>query len=244
MPQAISTKAGTKRQAAKQDLELAKRPKRNPQVKILRDVAKALLEVEELQDTRDDLQTKLTDADLKVKKEQQKNETLRDRITQLEAVIEASERKIERLGREKGKLNVDLLKQQPRSQITDARLVEMYQELRGNISSWVDNELSALEAAWRTIHQDASPNASFFHHGASPEHSAFLACGYRFGEVYHVESVIHTQLQELLFKGDTSFFALSDAEGRFLHSVESGFGLQDPPKGTFNLKIEAHLVII
>lgn len=233
MPRAAKNQAGTKRQGANLELDLAKCPKRAPQLKILREVAKKLQELEDVQDTKKNLGAELANAESQVKGGEKENKGLLGEIAHLSADVSMSDRKIERMGRENADLKVDLLKQQPRAQLPDSRIVEMYHELRGNISSWLDNEVPILRAEWREVHHETCAEFSLFGHGTPAEDLAFLGNRFTFGEEYLVESIIHTQLQRLLFEIDSPFFALDENEVRFLRATENGFGLLDPPKGKY-----------
>ncbi|KAL9031251.1 MAG: hypothetical protein Q9196_000719 [Gyalolechia fulgens] len=231
MARAASKKAGSKRPGPKQEpAEPTKRPKRKPLTKIHNDVARALYDFEELQDTMDIVRTGLADANSTIQDEQDKNRDLQDEIKSLKAELRKSNREIKKLSIENEAVKVDLFRQQPISQAPDSRITDMYQGLQDKISSWIDTEIKAIEDGGVASNEEL--NLSFNPSGrASPEDAKFLARGFAFGGEYLLQSIVQHKLHELLYSDDMIYFALANDEAVFLHSVEQGLTVLDPPRG-------------
>ncbi|KAL8938656.1 MAG: hypothetical protein Q9216_003776 [Gyalolechia sp. 2 TL-2023] len=133
-------------------------------------------------------------------------------------------------------LTDNLLKHKPKSQLADAEIEEMYQLLRENISSWVDKEITTFENWWRQAHNGEYPKGSFFRDGNIPEYAAFLENDYKLGGEHLVQSVLQAKLQDVLFSNDLIFFALKPGEAKFIHKVEHGLSLVDPPRDSSTIK--------
>lgn len=225
MPPAASAQRRYKHQIPKQDPSIAKRLKHNQHAKLLKQVEKLLFDFEQGQDSP-----------VLVKAEADKNKALREEVGQLKRELDLARDDIQILKGNNNSLTADLLKKKPRSQLSDTHIAEMYQQLRERISSWIDNEITMFEDAWRDSHNGAYPEFSPFENGNIPEHAAFLASNYRLGGEHLVQSVVQAKLQEFLFSNDMIFFALEPCEARFLHKVEEGLSRLDPPRGTKPLK--------
>ncbi|KAL9595122.1 MAG: hypothetical protein Q9219_006639 [cf. Caloplaca sp. 3 TL-2023] len=213
MPQA---KGVRKRQAPKQETNLAKRPKRKHLDKLTNDIIKSIVNYDDLIDAEQELSKGLGEAKKKIKE-------LQDQVNQLDKENKFSARKVNRLERENGGLRVDLLRKQPENQKPDYYIVEMYKRLRISISSWVDDELpfAARDEGFKT--QTTSPRAS-------PDDANFLAKSYTYGLEYLLESLIMTQLHERLYGDNVICFGLSGADDSFLRIAEQALTEIDPPR--------------
>ena len=224
MAPATKGKGRGKRPAPTLEPELANHPKSKRLAKLYKDLGKELCDYEQSQENTDILVTDLRNANAKIHSEEDKNINLQGQIAQYQKELKASKRTTKKLVSEAEELKVDLLKHQPMSQLTDTHIAEMYEGLRGAISSWVDNEVFlSNDGCAQSSSCDLTSLAS--------EHVNFLAGGYKYGSEYLAESIILHRMHELLYSNDLIFFGLDIGEMNFLHSAEKGLMDLDPPRG-------------
>ncbi|KAL8997123.1 MAG: hypothetical protein Q9188_006403 [Gyalolechia gomerana] len=209
----------------KQDTQIAKRLKHAPNAKLLKQFEKVLYDLEQGQDSP-----------VLVKAEAVKNKALQEENMRLKTDLELARNKIRDLEKAKNDLTSDLLKQKPKSQLSDSHIAEMYQQLRESISAWVDKEVTKFEDLWRHNHEGVYPNFSFFRDGENPEYATFLANNYKLGGEHLVQSVLQAKLQQVLFSNDNVFFALLHTDAIFLRTVEEGLSRLDPPRDPMIVK--------
>ncbi|KAL8971301.1 MAG: hypothetical protein Q9197_003352 [Variospora fuerteventurae] len=134
-------------------------------------------------------------------------------------------------------LKVDLIKQQPVSQLPDSEVVMKYHRLHEAISSWVNDEVSIFEGAWKKLH-GCYPDANQFGDGGNPCYRQFLDAGFGLGGEYLLESLIQQELHKELFSEGMMFFGLDYQENMFIRKVEEGLSKLDPPRTIRYLRSE------
>ncbi|KAL8649971.1 MAG: hypothetical protein Q9226_005345 [Calogaya cf. arnoldii] len=229
-----------KRQIEKSEPDLTKKPKRPGHIKLVKDVEKALYNLEDTLLLRD----ALNDARAETKEQKATTKTLRKEMIQLTKDRTASDEASQHLVQENISLKMDMLKQQPADQPSDSQLAERYRHLGDAISTWVDNELTRFEIQWALDHDGIDPEKTVFRAGGSPAQSEFLSASYVYGGEYLVESFIHSQLHELLFADAIVLVGLEESEMKFVRMVEEGLTASTPAKGEDNLlKIDPRNII-
>ncbi|KAL8837779.1 MAG: hypothetical protein Q9170_002397 [Blastenia crenularia] len=219
MPTTDKPESPAKRQkTTKQDPEIAQRLTHNPHIKALKQYEKILFDLEKCQALKDT-----------VKEQDQDIKTLRDETVRLKAELVKARGSIDGLKEENNNLTRDLLKTQPSSQLSDSRIQDSYEQLYQGISAWVDTEVTTFEDEWKKIHGDDQEPKSFKYSGVN-DHDVFLKCGYKLGGEYLVASILHSQLQKILFDDDSIFFALDQSQDSLMRAAEIGLRRLDPPR--------------
>ncbi len=226
MPKTAAAQAGTKRKGEGQEGDESKRTRRPENQRVINYIEKFVDKVENGQDREEDLESRLQISKSEVR-------LLRQQLAELKGLLNASRRTSNQLFEEKEDLKMDLMKQQPMTQLSDAEVADMYEGLQRNISSWVDGEVAAFEKEWIETHQTPKVplNLNIFNNPPWPEESQFLAAGHGYGGDYLVESLIHARLHEALFRDEMIFFALDGQESRFLQTAGYGLVHATPPRG-------------
>ncbi|KAL8722831.1 MAG: hypothetical protein Q9181_007412 [Wetmoreana brouardii] len=109
-------------------------------------------------------------------------------------------------------------------------MVEMYEQLREEISLWVNRGANFSKCWWSRAHNGSYVEFKTSRLGGFLEYAQFLAAGHKFGAKYLVESFVHYLLHELLFSSDIRFPGLDVGEILFLHMVEEGLPKMGPSR--------------
>ncbi|KAL8637657.1 MAG: hypothetical protein Q9226_009097 [Calogaya cf. arnoldii] len=224
MPPTAKQAPRSRRTREKQDPEIGKRLKTAAYVKSIKDHERQLYELEtrtdELQDAETGYNTKLRQL-----------EGLRVQKQQLIAEINARKAENQKMSALNGNLTVDLLRHQPASQLADSQIVERYEKLHANLSSWVDTQIQRFFDQAKEENDGRYADGGIFRHGGVPEYVAFLEAYPEYGGEYLVVSEVHLQLYDHLFKDDNMVFALLGDEACFMGAIEDGLTRLDPPRG-------------
>ncbi|KAL8916868.1 MAG: hypothetical protein Q9208_008300 [Pyrenodesmia sp. 3 TL-2023] len=205
-----------KRQAPKHESDVLKRLKGNPQeVSMYNDIGKILCQQLDLKDSSNALAVELENARSKIRAQEEKNKDLQGQLRKSRCESAA-------LSRENGDLKTDMFKLQPKNQISDAEIIDMYEGLRGQISSWVDGEVAAFIREWKETNSQAPSHSDVFRAGNSQADSEFLAAGHHYGGEYLAETLVLAHLHEALLREDLIFFGLSDDERGFFRIAARG----------------------
>ncbi|KAL8726739.1 MAG: hypothetical protein Q9166_006534 [cf. Caloplaca sp. 2 TL-2023] len=223
MPTAPKLKARFKRPREKQDPEIGKRLKSAAHAKAIRDHERSLYELEkhteDLQDAEQAFEAKLA-----------RIEALEGQKSRLSADIVTKKKELREITALNGDLKEDLLKHQPSDQMADSQIIEQYELLQENISSWVDTEVRRFEDHWKADHDGQYPQLNVFRPGSTPEYAKMLTVDLQFGGEYLAQSLVHYQLHEQLFQDHTLSFALDKGEVLFLDTAEEGVAKLNPPR--------------
>lgn len=171
------------------------------------------------------------EAKAKIKQKTATIHDLQSRIARLNASIDTKDQMLKSYAESNGNLKADLINQQPTNQMADSQIVEQYNLLRENISSWVDIEVRRFEDHWKIDHDGHYPDANVFRDDGNPAYTGFLAAYPKYGGEYLVESEVHSQLHENLFDKNTLFVTLDKSETMFVQTVEDGLTKTDTPRG-------------
>ncbi|KAI4146017.1 MAG: hypothetical protein LQ341_002197 [Variospora aurantia] len=177
-------------------------------------------------------QIELHHAKLKATRDEANLKDLQVENKRLQGDLEAYKKKAIESTEANDLLKVDILKQQPASQLPDSEVVKMYEQLGEAISSWVDDEVAISNDMWRK-RNDCYPGTNQFQDTGIPHYRQFLDEGFRFGGEYLLESLIQQELHEELFGERMMFFGLDYQENMFVSKVEEGLSKLEPPRSAY-----------
>ncbi|KAI4088681.1 MAG: hypothetical protein LQ344_005919 [Seirophora lacunosa] len=192
-------------------------------------VDKYIENVEVLQNNEERCKIELDQARLKATRDEANLGYLRGENKRIREDLEAFKRKAVESAEASDLLKIDILKQQPASQLPDSEIVKKYEHLGEAISSWVDDEVAIFNETWRK-RNSGYPEAHQFHDGGSRDYRRFLRAGFRLGGEYLLQSVIRQEIYKELFSDTPTFFGLDIPEQVFLRRVEEGLRKLDPPR--------------
>ena len=141
------------------------------------------------------------------------NLTLRERVATLEKELQACKD--------------DLFRLQPLSQVPDSTIAQHLEDLNTQICDWIAVEISRS----MDEHRQPGDEPKLFYHGKNRYARAFLADYPESGGEYYVRSVLHHQLQHVLFSDTILLFALDRDFSLFLQSIEHGMSQLEPSRG-------------
>ncbi|KAL8961016.1 MAG: hypothetical protein Q9193_002369 [Seirophora villosa] len=193
------------------------------------EAAKFTSKVEKEQDSADSRLIELQQAEIKATRNVANLKALKAENKRLTEQLEASERKATKSTEANEMLKIDLLKQQPASQLPDSEVVEKYEQLYEAVSAWVNDEVDIFDAAWRK-QNGCRAQLNQFQDGGVPNHRQFLGEDYRLGGEYLLESLVHQEIHDALLSDRNKFFGLDDLERNFLCTVEEGLSKLNPPR--------------
>ncbi|KAL9010692.1 MAG: hypothetical protein Q9173_004400 [Seirophora scorigena] len=215
-----------KRRGADQEHNDAKQWKRKSNADFMKifdnlksEAAKFTSKVEKEQDSADSRLIELQQAKIKATGNQVNLRALQAENKRLTEQLKAFERKATESTEANEMLKIDLLKQQPASQLPDSELVEKYEQLHEAVSAWVNDEVGIIDAAWRK-QNGCRAQLNQFRDGGVPNHRQFLGDDYRLGGEYLLESLVEQELYNALFSDKAMFFGLDKLEQMFLCTVE------------------------
>lgn len=224
MPSASKQKSYFRRTREKLNVDFGTRLKQPNHIACVKDYEKRLYELE----TRG---VELKDAEAAFNEQVAKNAKLLKQKQELLDEIAEKKHTLKNITALNGDLREDLLKHQPSQQMADSQIVDRYNLLSENLSSWADTRVRHFEDQWKAEHDSHYPESNIFRHGDIAAFKAFLQAGYRFGGEYLVESQVHLLLHEMLFNDEKLSFALDENENKFLKAVEDGHEALDPLRG-------------
>ncbi|KAL8987125.1 MAG: hypothetical protein Q9177_003644 [Variospora cf. flavescens] len=192
---------------------------------------KFISNVEKEQDISDSRLSELQQAHIKATRDGVNLKALQTENKRLMENLEAFRKKATESIEVNEMLKVDLIKQQPVSQLPDSEVVMKYDRLHEAISSWVNDEVSIFEGAWKKLH-GCYPDANQFRDGGNPCYRQFLGAGFGLGGEYLLESLIQQELHEELFSQGMMFFGLDYQEYMFIRKVEEGLSKLYPPRNS------------
>lgn len=134
-------------------------------------------------------------------------------------------------------LKIDILKQQPASQLPDSEIVKKYEHLGEAISSWVGDEVAIFNETWRK-RNSGYPEAHHFQDCGSRDYRRFWRAGFRFGGEYLLGSLVEKEIHDALFNDKTMFFGLNELEQIFLCTVEEGLSKLNPSGRAYSYDME------
>ncbi|KAL8650205.1 MAG: hypothetical protein Q9210_003963 [Variospora velana] len=226
-----------KRKVADREQENINCTRRKPNEDFRKTVDKYIEQNERIQGNEERCQIELHHAKLKAIRDEANLKDLQAENKRLQGDLEAYKRKAIESTEASDMLKIDILKQQPASQLPDSEVVKMYEQLGEAISSWVDDEVAISNDMWRK-RNDCYPGTNQFQDGGIPHYRQFLDEGFRFAGEYLLESLIQHELQEELFCGRAMLFGLDHPEERFISMVEEGLSKLDPPRTIRYLRSE------
>ncbi|KAI4139969.1 MAG: hypothetical protein LQ341_004006 [Variospora aurantia] len=200
--------------------------------KLKADVKKFTSNVEKEQDISDSRLSELQQTHIKITRDGVNLKALQGNNKRIMEDLEGFRKKATESIEINEMLKVDLIKQQPVSQLPDSEVVMKYDRLHEAISSWVNDEVSIFEGAWKKLH-GCYPDANQFEDGGNTCYRQFLDAGFCLGGEYLLESLIQQELHKELFNEGMMFFGLDYQEEMFMRRVEEGLRKLDPPRSAY-----------